>query len=136
MLRPQKPGIPLPTPSLVSQPFWDGCRKGELRYQRCLDCQTITMNPAPACAGCFGENLGWEVSSGEGEVYSYTVVWRPQTPDFEVPYVPAIVELAEGFAVMSAIVGCEVEEVAVGMPVKAVFEPMSDEVSLVYFEPR
>lgn len=135
MLQPQKPGIPLPAPSLVTQPFWDGCRAGELRYQRCQDCGAITMNPSPACSSCFGTNLSWEVSAGEGEVYSYTVVWRPQTPAFEVPYVPAVVELDEGFPLMSAIVGCEVDDVKVGMRVKAVFEEMSEEITLIYFEP-
>jgi len=94
------------------------------------------MNPSPACSSCFGTNLDWETSAGAGTVYSYTVVWRPQTPAFEVPYVPAIIELDEGFALMSAMVGCEVEAVAVGMRVRAVFEEMSPEISLVYFEPE
>lgn len=80
--------------------------------------------------------LGLGDQRREGEVYSYTVVWRPQTPAFEVPYVPAIIELDEGFSLMSAIVGCEVEDVAVGMRVKAVFEEMSEEISLVYFQPE
>ncbi len=136
MLQPQKPGIPLPVPSAVSQPFWDGCRAGELRYQRCRDCRAIVMNPAPACSGCFGRELDWETSAGRGRIYSYTVVWRPQTPDFEVPYAPAIVELDEGFALMSAVVGCEVEDLAVGMSVQAVFVEMSEEITLAYFEPQ
>lgn len=136
MLKPQKLGIPLPEPSPISQPFWEGCKAGELRYQICRDCNAITMNPSPACSSCFGPNLDWATSAGEGEVYSYTVVWRPQTPAFEVPYVPAIIELDEGFSLMSAIVGCEVEDVAVGMRVKAVFEEMSEEISLVYFQPE
>lgn len=136
MLQPQKPGIPLPVPSAISQPFWEGCRAGELRYQRCRDCRAIVMNPAPACSGCFSSDLVWEASAGRGQIYSYTVVWRPQTPAFEVPYAPAIVELDEGFALMSAMVGCEVEELAVGMAVQAVFVEMSPEITLVYFEPR
>lgn len=77
----------------------------------------------------------WEKGSGKGNIYSYTVVWRPQTPAFEVPYVPAIIELDEGYKLMSAIVGCEVEDVKVGMRVKVLFQEMSEEISLPYFLP-
>lgn len=135
MLKPQKPGIPLPVPTMVSAPYWEGCRAGEIRFQRCDDCGAITMNPSPACSACFGPNLRWEASSGKGTVYSYTVVWRPQTPDFEVPYVPAIVEMEEGFPLMSSIVGCEVEDIEVGMKVEAMFVAMSDDIALPYFVP-
>lgn len=136
MLKPQRPGIPLPVPTMVSAPFWEGCSAGEIRYQCCNDCDAITMNPSPACSACFGPNLRWEASSGKGSVYSYTVVWRPQTPDFEVPYVPAIIEMEEGFPLMSSIVGCDVEEIEVAMLVEAVFVKMSDEITLAYFVPE
>ncbi|WP_419918294.1 Zn-ribbon domain-containing OB-fold protein [Candidatus Poriferisocius sp.] len=135
MLRPQSPGIPLPVPTLYSQPYWDGCRIGELRYQRCRHCGVITMDPAPACSGCFSSDLSWEVSTGLGEVYSWTTVWRPQTPAFTVPYVAVIVELDEGFWLLSNLVGCAVDAVHVGMRVSVTFVEMSDEITLPYFEP-
>lgn len=135
ILQPQSPDIPLPVPTLYSQPYWDGCQVGELRYQTCRDCGVITMDPAPACCGCFSANLDWEVSAGMGEVYSWTTVWRPQTPAFTVPYVAVIVELDEGFWLLANLIGCPVEAVQVGMRVKATFVEMSDEITLPYFEP-
>ena len=33
----------------VTQPFWDGCDQGELRYQRCADCQAAIFIPAIVC---------------------------------------------------------------------------------------
>jgi uncharacterized OB-fold protein len=70
-------------------------------------------------------------------VYSFTIVRRPATPAFadKVPYVYAIVELEEGVRMTANIVGCRPEEVRVDMPVRAVFEPAGDDVSLVQFAP-
>jgi uncharacterized OB-fold protein len=47
-----------------------------------------------------------------------------------------VVELAEGPRVVANIVECAVDDVSVGMPVTAVFVPLTDEVSLPQFEPR
>ena len=135
MLQPQSPGIPLPVPARYSQPYWDGCRAGELRYQRCRGCGAITMDPAPACSGCFSASLDWEVSAGLGEVYSWTTVWRPQTPAFTVPYAAVIVTLDEGFWLLANLINCPVDAVCVGMRVKTAFVEMSDEITLPYFEP-
>ena len=52
-----------------------------------------------------------------------------------MPYAPAIVEMEEGFPLMSSIVGCEVEDIEVGMKVEAMFVEMSDEITLPYFVP-
>ena len=135
LLQPQSPGIPLPVPTLYSQPYWDGCKVGELRYQRCQDCGAITMDPAPACSACFSTNLDWEVSTGQGEVYSWTTVWRPQTPAFTVPYVAVIVTLDEGFWLLANLINCPVDAVHVGMRVKTTFVELSEEITLPYFEP-
>jgi uncharacterized OB-fold protein len=63
------------------------------------------------------------------------VVWRPQTPAFEVPYAPAIVQLDEGISVVSAIIGCEPEKLAEGMGLAAEFHPSGDAAALPYFRP-
>jgi uncharacterized OB-fold protein len=66
------------------------------------------------------------------------VVRRPAHPGFrdEVPYVLAIVELEEGPRLTTNIVGVAPEEVRIGMPVEAVFEPATEEITLVKFRPR
>jgi uncharacterized OB-fold protein len=61
--------------------------------------------------------------SGKGTVYSYSIVakgngrWKESGP-----YVVAYVELAEGPRVLTNVVGVPVDEVAIGMPVSAVFD--------------
>ncbi len=128
--------IPLPRPTPLSEPFWEGCREGELRVQRCRACGRYVFIPQPACTGCLSRDLAWTRVAGRGVVYSYTVVHRPPNPAFEVPYTVVIVELEEGFHMLSNLVDCEPEAVRVGMPVEVCFERVSEEIALPRFRPR
>ncbi len=131
----QGAGIPLPRPTVVSKPYWDGCRRGELLFQRCRACSATVFNPAPACRQCLSSDLAWERSAGVGSVYSWTVVHRPQTPAFTVPYAVAIVDLDEGYQMMSNVIGCRPDDVAIGMRVRVEFRAIDDEITLPYFVP-
>ena len=135
VLRPQRAGIPVPNPSRWSAPYWEGCAIGELRFQRCDACGNVNPKPGWLCRRCGSRALTWERSAGRGRLYSWTVVWRPQRPVFEVPYAPAIVEIDEGPHVVSAVVGCEPEELTAGMALAVEFHPVSDTISLPYFRP-
>jgi uncharacterized OB-fold protein len=107
-----------------------------LRVQRCRECQTYVFIPEPFCTGCQSEELEWVESSGRGTVYSMTTVYRPQRPEFEVPYTVAIVELEEGWHMLTNLVDCSPEELRVGLPVEVTFRRMTDEVTLPLFRPR
>jgi uncharacterized protein len=135
-LQPQRGVIPAPDPSGLSKPFWDGCQRGELLFQRCADCGAATHTPAYICSQCTSRALTWERSSGRGVVYSWTVVWRPQIPAFEVPYAPVIVDMDEGWQMLSNLVGCAVDDVAVGLPVEVEFHAVASGFQLPYFAPR
>jgi uncharacterized protein len=63
------------------------------------------------------------------------VVWRPQHPAFTIPYVPAIVELDEGFLLVSSIVGCSPDEITSGMRLVVTFHAASNDIVLPYFGP-
>jgi len=127
--------IPLPRPTALSRPHWDGCRQRILRVQRCADCGEHVFVPQPICTACQADRLEWIESSGRGTVYSHTVVHRPPRPEFDAPYVVAIIELEEGWHMLSNVVGCEPTEVQVGMAVRVSFRRMSDEITLPVFEP-
>jgi uncharacterized OB-fold protein len=131
----QGPGIPVPVPGRLSQPYWDGCRRGELWYQRCPQCGYMGARPASLCARCHHRALTWERSAGQGRLYSWTVVWRPQHPSFRVPYAPAIVELDEGPRLVTAIVGCRPSDLRADLRVEVEFHPAGDDVTLPYFRP-
>lgn len=66
--------------------------------------------------------------SGRGEVVSFTINHHAWLPDLPVPYVVAIVELAEraGLRFVTNIVGGEVGDVYIGMPVRVKFEQQED----------
>ncbi len=130
------PARPLPRPTALSKPHWEGCREGALRVQRCRDCGSFVFIPQPVCTGCLGSRLAWVESSGRGTLYSYTVVHRPQRPEFEVPYVVAVVELEEGWHMLSNLVGVDPGEVEIGMPLEVSFQEMSAEITLPFFRPR
>jgi DUF35 OB-fold domain, acyl-CoA-associated len=71
-------------------------------------------------------------------VYSYTVVHRAPGPAFaaEVPYVVAVVELAEGPHLMTNIVECVPDSVRIGMKVSVTYRQLADGVTLPVFEPK
>lgn len=81
------------------------------------------------------QSLVWERSSGTGRLYSWTVVWRPQHPAFRIPYAPAIVELREGWRMVSAVVGCRPGDLVDRMALAVTFHPASETITLPYFEP-
>ena len=63
---------------------------------------------------------------------------RNDLPPFgeRVPYVAAVVDLAEGPRMMTNVVDCEFDALAIGMALEAVFHPTSDEVTIVQFRPE
>lgn len=126
-------GIPLPRPTDLSRPHWDGCREGVLRVQRCRDCGTYVFIPQPVCSGCLGDALEWVDCTGRGKLYSYTIVHRPQQPAFETPYVPIIAEMEEGWFMLSNLLWAGDEAPEIGMPLAVEFVEMSEEISLPYF---
>ena len=128
---------PLPVPSDISRPFWEGLREGLLRVQRCRDCGRQVFYPRSFCTHCLSESLDWVTVSGRAKLYSFTVVRRAMNPAFQedVPYVYAIVELEEGPRVTANVVNCPLEALRVDMPLKAIYDSVTPEVTLLKFEP-
>jgi uncharacterized OB-fold protein len=127
---------PQPQPTVLSQPFWDACRRGELTYMACNRCGARFFPPAPACISCLSVDVGWRPSAGQGRVYSFTVMHRAPFPGFDVPAILAIVELDEGYSMITSLVECQAREVAVGDDVEVVFERQGDDIDLPLFRPR
>lgn len=109
----------VPTTTAISAPYWDAARRHELVLQRCGPCQRHVFHPRATCPYCGSDQLAWKPVSGRGEVHTYTVARRATHPAFadDVPYIIAIVELAEGPRLITNIVGCEPEAVRIAMPV-------------------
>lgn len=120
----------------MTQPFWDGCARGELLLQACQSCQAVWHPPSPLCPRCYSTDYAWTPVSGRGTIYTYSVVHRAFRPVWEphLPYVVAIVELAEGPHMLSNLIGVAPDEVRIGMQVAVTFQPVSDTISVPLFE--
>lgn len=117
-------GIPTHAPStnLDSEPFWAATADGRLTLQRCSACDTVVWWPRSLCPECSSFDLEWFEATGNGTVYSYTVVHRaPGSWGRSAPYVLAYVELDEGPRLMTNIVDCEPDAVAVDAAVRVVW---------------
>lgn len=125
--------VPQPTP--VTAPFWEGTRAGELRLQRCEACGEHVFYPRIRCPHCGSDRLEWHKVSGRGSLYSY-VISHIAAPGWsgDVPYVIAIVELAEGPRMMSNLVGVDPtpESLPLDMRLEVVFAPRGDQVLPVF----
>ncbi len=115
--------------------FWAALRAGELQLQRCAQCGTFRHPPRPGCARCGSSRTEWAASTGAGEVWSYTVVHPPTLPAFaeRTPYGAVVVRLDEGVFLVSNLVDCPVDELAVGTRVELVISAVDAEVSLPLF---
>jgi uncharacterized OB-fold protein len=117
-------GLP-PYATAETQPFWEGCRVGELRLQRCDACDAWQFYPRAFCVACSATGLRWERASGRGAVRSWSVVRRAVDPEWAavVPYALALVALDEGPTLMGVVVGCAPDAVRIGTRVHVEFAP-------------
>lgn len=127
---------PMPVPTEISAPFWDGLRAGRLSLQRCNSCGHWIFFPRRHCDKCWSHDVEWREVSGTGTLYTYTLTRIPTLPDFadEMPQKMAVVELDEGVRINTTLVGLAEDEIAVGMRVKPVFDKVkADGTTLLRF---
>jgi uncharacterized OB-fold protein len=124
---------PIPEPTPLSAPFWEGTRAGELRLQQCLDCAAWRWTPQILCRACHSERFAWRASSGRGKLYSFTIVHRPPLPAFAAPYVVGVVTLDEGPLMLTTIEGTSPDALVIDMPVKVAFRRLTDGITLYPF---
>ena len=67
-------GKPLPNPTGDTKPFWDYCKKHELRMQKCTQCGYIRYPPSIVCPKCHSMETEWVRLSGKGKVFGITLV--------------------------------------------------------------
>ena len=128
---------PVPKPYPDTAPYWQAAANNQLLIQKCLDCGELQFYPRGVCKSCLSSSLSWQQASGQGTVYTFTVNYRAPHPGFvdDIPFVTAIVELSEGVRMMTNIVECDPEQVTIGMPVRVVFDKVTDEIALPKFRP-
>ena len=129
---------PLPTISGENAPYWEYCRKHELRMQQCKQCGYIRFPVSILCPKCHSMEAEWTKLSGKGKVYSYIIfrqVYHESYKD-DIPYVVAIIQLDEGPRMESNIIGCKTEDIKIDMQVEVYFDDVTDKISLPKFKPE
>ena len=128
---------PIPKPSPLTQPFWDGAKEGKLMLPRCTDCNRVHWYPRHICPFCHSMSLEWIEASGEGRIHTYAV----QNRAFggwaaEAPFVTAYIDLLEGDRMVTVLRGVDASDPAsikIGGKVKVEFEEASDDMHIPFF---
>ncbi len=132
------PSRPLPrTDEPDTAEFWRKTRDGVLGYQHCDDCGAIVFYPRQHCTSCLGSNLTWQAASGEGTIYTFSIVRQSYHPFFrtQVPYAVAWIDLVEGPRILSNITGvADPGTLQIGQRVRVVWETY-EELSVPLFAP-
>jgi len=128
--------IRYPRWSIDSMPYWEGCRRGELLYQKCEECQEVVFHARVACPYCLSPKLDWRRSAGAGEVYSFTVQHLPvdrENPG-KLPLALGIVLLDEGFHMFTEIDETDLRVLKIGARVSVYFDQMAPDLVLPKFK--
>ncbi|RAG82157.1 hypothetical protein DN069_29190 [Streptacidiphilus pinicola] len=117
------PRTDLPEPDAFTQPYWDAAAEGRLLLRRCQGCGRAHHYPREFCPHCWSEDVAWEQASGRATLYTWSVVHANDLPPFRdrLPYVAAVVELAEGPRLMTTVVDCDPTVLQVDMELVADF---------------
>ena len=130
---------PLPVPDEASQPWFDAAREGRLLLQRCNTCGAYRYPLWPRCNACWETTWSWTDASGRGTLFSWGRIHRVYDPSMqdEVPYLIAIVELAEGPRLQTRLVGTEppAPPLRCDMNLELAFETFGGDVPVPVFRP-
>ena len=127
--------VPRPIADEHSRVYWEAAASHRLLIQRCAECGAFQWYPRRHCTACFAPDPEWHEARGTGRLHTFSVIHRTPNAEFagECPYVFAIVELDEGVRVSARIVETPHERLACDAPVRVVFTPRPDGVTLPNF---
>ena len=99
-----------------------------LTGSKCSNCGDLNFPPKPVCPKCRNRAAEAFRFSGKGTIYSFATVYQ-STEAFApyVPYVVALIDLAEGPRITAQLTDIEPGQVQIGMPVEMVIRKISEE---------
>jgi len=103
--------------------------KGELAYQFSLAANKPFFFPRVVCPYSGTMNFEWRVSRGLGEIYAVTRFY----PRGEAAYAVVLVDVDEGFRMMTRIVDADADEVAIGQRVRVSIRAAENGAKAPYF---
>lgn len=123
--------LPAPIVNPESRPYWDAAAQRRLLFKHCRACGKDHFYPRTLCPFCFSDQTEWKEASGKGTIYSHSTMRRGA----KVPFTLAYVTLAEGPRMLTNIVECDPDRLAIGQAVHVVFKPAEDGTLVPVWEP-
>lgn len=126
-----------PPASEHGAPFWEASREERLLVPHSAATGRPFWFPREVAPDSLEAGVEWREASGEGTVYAVSVQRKPgpgRDPDAG-PYAVVLVDLPEGVRIMSNVVGCDPDDVTVGMAVTVCWHELSDGRKLPMFQP-
>ena len=122
--------IQAPQPNSETKAFWGAAAAGKLMIGKCTACGQVHYYPRAICPHCLSDKTELQQASGNGTIYTYSVMRRAQ-----VPYAIAYVTLQEGVSMMTNIVDCDLDNIKIGQAVRLVFKPSESGQPVPMFTP-
>jgi uncharacterized protein len=119
-----------PVVTAETRVFWDAAREGRFTIPFCTACGKAHWYPRAICPFCAGDKVEWRPASGRGTIYTFSVMRRVKEP-----YAIAHVTLAEGPTMLTNIVDCDFDTLAIGQPVAVVFKDTENGPPVPMFRP-
>lgn len=119
---------PLPELTPENTAFWTGGERGELMIAICNACAKAIHPPQLLCPACLSRDVAARAMPGTGTVYSFTVNHQPWTPDMQVPFALAVVDVdgADGVRVTAPVDCPDPESLCIGQRMAIGFTPAGD----------
>ena len=121
---------PEPSINMETEAYWAAAKEGRFLLKKCNACGETHYYPRAICPYCLSSDTEWYEASGKGTIYTYSVMRRGDTP-----YAIAYVTLDEGVTMMSNIVDCDLDTLAIGQAVEVTFKPTEGDQALPVFRP-
>jgi len=115
--------ISAPAVNAETARFWVAAKEHQLLYGYCNACRMPHYYPRTICPFCFSDDTQWKQSSGKATIYTFSVMHRSPTG----PYAIAYVTLLEGPSILTNLVGCDFDRIAIGAQVHLVWKQIEGE---------
>jgi uncharacterized OB-fold protein len=121
--------IPAPEITPEAKPYWDALAEGRLTIQACKACGNRFHYPRPFCPSCMSDEVERMPVSGNGTIYSFSLVRNRG----EIASAPVFVTLDEGPTLLSALIDCDFEKLAIGQKVHLKLVPSENGPPIPFF---
>jgi uncharacterized OB-fold protein len=129
---------PVPEPTPVSQPFWDGLAQQRILVQFSPSLNRYVFYPRLLAPGTLADDLQWREINGAATLYTFTVARRPTGPPWvdAVPQLLAVVQWDAGPRISTELVDVDPGDIRIGMRVQPVFYDLPEAgITLLKYRP-